>query len=69
MMYQPNKQESDVKAFIREIRQYATIEELDEAVLNRLMIQIMAGKVKKIDRQKYQEVKIIYNFVDEIMSI
>ena len=66
MMRQSDEQESDVKAFIQEIRQYATIEELDEAVLNRLISRIVVGEVKKIDGQKYQEVKIIYNFVGEI---
>ena len=29
----------------------------------------MGSEVKKIDRQKYQEVKIIYNFVGEILDI
>ena len=69
MMRQSDEQESDVKAFIREIRQYAAIDELDETVLNRLISRIVVGEVKKIDRQKYQEVKIIYNFVGEIPDI
>lgn len=69
MMRQSDEQEGDVKAFIREVRQYATIEELDEAVLNRLISRIVVGEVRKIDGQKYQEVKIIYNFVGEILDI
>ena len=69
MMRQSDEQESDVKAFIREIRQYATIEELDEAVLNRLINRIVVGEVKKIEGQKYREVKIIYNFVGEIRDL
>ena len=48
------------------IRQYATIQELDEAILNRLISRILVGEVKKIDGQKIQEVKIVYNFVGEI---
>ena len=32
-----NEQESDVRTFLREIRQYATIQELDEGILNRLI--------------------------------
>ncbi len=40
--------------------------DLDEAVLNRLISKILVGEVKKIDGQKVQEVKIIYNFVGEI---
>ena len=55
--------------FIREIRRYAAIEELDEAVLNRLISKILVGEVKKIDGQKVQEVRIIYNFVGEIPEI
>ena len=45
---------------------YAAIEELDEAVLNRLIGKILVGEVKKIDGQKVQEVRIVYNFVGEI---
>ena len=69
MMSQYDEQESDVKAFIKEIRQYVTIKKLDEAVLNRLISRIVVSEVKKIDGQKYQEVKIIYNFVGEIPDI
>ena len=43
--------------------------ELDEAVLNRLISKILVGEVKKIDGQKVQEVRIIYNFVGEIPEI
>ena len=68
MMRQSDEQESDVKAFIREVWQYATIEELDETVLNRLISRIVVGEVKRIDGQKYQEVRIIYNFVGEILD-
>lgn len=53
----------------KEIRRYATIEELDEAVLNRLISKILVSEVKKIDGQKVQEVRIIYNFVGEIPEI
>ena len=37
MLQQSDAQESEVRTFIREIRQYATIQELDETVLNRLI--------------------------------
>lgn len=66
MLQQPNAQESEVRTFIREIRQYATIQELDETVLNRLIIRIPVGEVKKVDEKKTQEVRIVYNFVGEI---
>lgn len=69
MVRQSDEQESDVKTFIREIRKYATIQELDEAVLNRLISRIVVGEVQKIDGQKYQEVRIVYNFVGEIPDI
>jgi len=66
MMRQSDGQENDVKTFIREIRQYATVKELDEAVFNRLIDRILIGELRKEGKQKYQEVKIIYNFVGEI---
>ena len=66
MLQQSDAQESDVRTFIREIRQYATIQELDETVLNRLISRILVGEVKKVDGQKVQEVRIVYNFVGEI---
>ena len=59
-------QESDVQTFIHEIRQYAAIQELDEAMLHRLISRIVVGEMKKVDGQKQQEVKIIYNFVGEV---
>ena len=66
MLQQSDAQENEVSTFIREIRQYATIQELDETVLNRLISRILVGEVKKIDGQKTQEVRIVYNFVGEI---
>ena len=66
MLQQSDAQESEVHTFIREIRRYATIQELDETVLNRLISRILVGEVKKIDGQKTQEVRIVYNFVGEI---
>ncbi len=68
VMSRTEEQESDVRTFIQEIRKYAAIQELDEAVLNRLISKISVGEIKKVDGQKCQEVKIIYNFVGEISS-
>ena len=67
MLQQSDAQESEVRTFIREIRQYATIQELDETVLNRLISCILVGEVRKVDGQKVQEVRIVYNFVGEIV--
>ena len=66
MLQQSDTQESEVRTFIREIRQYTTIQELDETVLNRLINRILVGEVKKVDGQKTQEVSIVYNFLGEI---
>lgn len=44
------------------------MEELDEAVLNRLIGKILIGEVKKVNRQKAQEVKHFSNFVGEILE-
>ena len=66
MLQQSDAQESEVRTFIREIRKHSTIQELDETVLNRLISRILVGEVKKVDGQKVQEVRIVYNFVGEI---
>ena len=47
MMRHSDEQENEVRTFIKEIRRYAAIEELDEAVLNRLISKILVGEVKK----------------------
>lgn len=44
--------------FMREIRRYAAIMELDETVLNRLINRILIGEPKKVDGVKTQEVRI-----------
>lgn len=69
VMRRADEQESDVRTFVQEIRKYATIQELDEAVLNRLISKILVGEVRKVDGQKCQEVKIVYNFVGEIPEV
>lgn len=69
MQRHSDEQENEVRTFIREIRRYAAIEELDEAILNRLISKILIGEVKKVDGQKIQEVRIVYNFVGEIPEI
>lgn len=66
VMRRTDEQESDVRTFMQEIRKYAAIQELDEAVLNRLISKILVGEVRKVDGEKCQEVKIVYNFVGEI---
>lgn len=65
-MHHTDEQETDVQAFIKEIRKHVMIKELDEAVLNRLISEIVVGKVTKVDGKKHQKVKIVYNFVGEI---
>jgi len=47
-------QKSHDRTFIKEIRCYTTIEELDESVLNRFISKILIGEVKKVDGQKVQ---------------
>lgn len=69
LMRHSDEQGSDIRTFIREIRRYAAIEELDETVLNRLISKILIGEVRKVDGQKIQEVRIIYNFVGDLSVI
>ena len=58
--------DSDVRRFIGEIREYASITELDETILNQLIDKIIISAVEVIDGEKVQKVRIIYNFVGEI---
>ena len=58
--------DNDVRRFIGEIREYASITELDEAILNRLIDKIFISAVEVIDGEKVQKVRIVYNFVGEI---
>ena len=60
--------DSDVRQFIGEIREYASITELDEAVLNRLIDKIIICAVEAIDGEKVQKVRIVYTFVGEIAN-
>lgn len=66
MLQQSSAQENEVRTFIWEIWQYVTIQELDETVLNRLIRRILVSEVKKVDGQKVQEVRIVYNFIGEL---
>ena len=58
--------EGDVQMFMGEIKRYAAITELDETVLNRLINSILISELKKVDRVKTREVRIVYNFVGEL---
>lgn len=58
--------DSDVRRFIGEIREYASITELDETILNRLIDKIIISAVEVIDGERVQKVRIVYNFVGEI---
>ena len=60
--------DSDVRRFIKEIRAYASITELEETILNRLIDKIYISAVEVIDGEKVQKVRIIYNFVGEILN-
>lgn len=60
------RQEGDIQSFMQEVGQYATIDQLDEGVLNRLISRILVGEVQVKNGEKVQEVRIVYNFVGEI---
>ena len=59
--------DSDVRRFIGEIQEYASITELDEAILNRLIDKIIISAVEVVDGGKIQKVRIAYNFVGEVI--
>ena len=56
----------DVRTFIEEIGQYAAVEELDEAIVHRLIDKIVIGQAHVENGEKVQRVTIVYNFVGEI---
>lgn len=55
------EQESDIRTFIREIRQYTAIKELDKTMLHRLINKVLIGEAKKVDGQNVQEIRIVYS--------
>ncbi len=64
-----NEQESDVRTFIREIRRYATIQELDEGILNRLISRILVGVLNtKIHEYPMVGSKIIFSVPTDIVQ-
>ena len=64
-----NEQESDVRTFIREIRRYATIQELDEGILNRLISRILVGVLNtKIHEYPMVNSKIIFSVPTDIVQ-
>lgn len=59
--------EDDVRRFIKEIQEYASITELDETILNRLIDKIIVSAVEVVGGEKVQKIRIIYNFVGELI--
>ena len=57
--------DNDMRRFIGEIQEYASITELDEAILNRLIDKIYISAVEIINGEKVRKVRIVYNFVGE----
>ena len=49
-----------------EIAGYATITELYEAMLHRLIHKIVVGEKQVVDGEKVQKIRIVYNFVGDI---
>ena len=58
----------DRHRFIGEIREYASIAELEEVILNRLIDKIVISAVEVIDGENVQKLRIIYNFISEIAN-
>lgn len=50
------------------LRQYATIQALDETVLNYLISRILVDEGKEVDGQKTQKVRIVYDSVGEVLQ-
>ncbi len=61
--------EGDVQMFMGEIKRYAAITEHDETVLNRLINHILIGEPKKVGGVKTQEVRIVYNLLENCKKL
>ena len=58
--------ETDVRAFIDELKSRGPVQQLDEVLLHRLIDKIMIGERRRENGEWVQEVSIRYNFVGEI---
>lgn len=58
-----NKQ---VSQFMNEISRYATIDKLDDAMVHKLIENIIVEEVQEVDGERVQTIKIIYNFIGEL---
>ena len=58
--------ETDVRAFIDELKSRGPVQQLDEVLLHRLIDKIMIGERRRENGEWVQEVTIRYNFVGEI---
>lgn len=58
----------DIRLFIDEIWKYAAITELDEVIVHRLIHNIVVGEKQVVDGDKIQRVRIVYNFVGELVE-
>ena len=52
--------------FTGEMQEYASITELDEEILNRMIDKIFINTAEIINGEKVQKVRIVYNFAGEI---
>lgn len=63
---QSTSRNKKVSQFMDEISQYAAIEKLEDAMLHKLIENIIVDEVKEIDGERVQTIKIVYNFIGEL---
>ena len=61
-----DEKKDNIERFSRLIREYAGIEKLDAALLNRLVEKITVSELKTVGGEKVQEVRIYYKFIGNI---
>ena len=61
-------QVNNAENFTRLIKDYASIKELDAALLNRLIEKVTVSEPKEINGEKVQEIKIYYKFIGHIQE-
>lgn len=59
------KDERDIEQYLKSIRKYVAIEQLDRELLLELIHYIEIGERQELDGQKFRDVVIHYNLVDK----
>ena len=66
ILEQSEETEQDIQKWVKLIKQYMNVEELDRELLLKLIDKIIVGQKKVVDGVEQQSIIIVYNFVGEV---